>query len=177
MPGCLGAGVLLFSACSLLPAGRERAQAEEILRAEQGVVGVEIGCGGAVLASDELCADIVANDGAKLRFERVGFNSFGATAVNVVVAEAGGLVPRIASCAGVRAPNFHRQGPLGHHFAPSLIDLKEAVTRRREVLEEIQFWPQCPQHWEVQDKRGQNYRYCARRTGVTDEPPRPEGCR
>jgi len=165
------------SACSYLPAARERAQADEILRAEQGVVAVEIGCGSAVFASDALCADVVADDGAQIRFERVGFNSFGATAVNVIVAEAGGLVPRIASCDGVTAPNFHRNGPLGHHFAPSLIDLKEAVTRRREVLEEIQFWPQCPQNWEVRDLRGQDYRYCARKKDATEEPPRPESCR
>jgi hypothetical protein len=76
----------------------------------------------------------------------------------------------------VTAPNLHREGPLGHHFEPSLIDLKEAVARRREVLEEIQFWPQCPQSWDVQDKRGRNYRYCARKSGALEEPPKPDGC-
>jgi hypothetical protein len=149
---------------------------EEILRAEPGIADVVIGCGSSVLAGDELCVQVVADDGTRIRFERVGFNSFGASAVNVVVAEAGGLVPRIASCSGVTSPNFHREGPLGHHFAPSLIDLKEAVARRREVLEEVQYWPQCPQSWEVQDKRGQNHRYCARRNDATEEPPKPENC-
>jgi hypothetical protein len=173
----IGAGaVCLLMSCSYLPAGRERAHVEEMLRAEPGIVGVEIDCGSAVLAGDRLCVDVTADDGARIRFERVGFNSMGATAVNVIVAEAAGLVPRIASCAGVTAPNIHREGPLGHHFSPSLIDLKEAVTRRREVLEEIQYWPQCPQFWDVQDKRGQNYRYCARRRDATDEPPRPANC-
>jgi hypothetical protein len=76
----------------------------------------------------------------------------------------------------VASPNFHRAAPLGHHFHPTLIDLKEAVSRYREILEEVEFWPQCPQSWEVQDKRGRNYRYCARRKNTTDEPPVPAGC-
>ena len=66
------------------------------------------------------------------------------TAVNVFVAEAGGLVPRVtAAMAG--PPNFHRDGPLGHHD-PALIDLKDAETATRGA-EEVEFWPQCPQYW------------------------------
>jgi hypothetical protein len=102
----------------------------------------------------------VTKDGATLLFDRVGFNSFGSTAVNVFVSEAGGLVPRVAGCDGVGPPNFHRDSALGHHFHPPLIDLKDAKFRYREVLEEVEFWPQCPQYWEAQDKRGQNFRYC-----------------
>jgi hypothetical protein len=126
-----------------------------------------------VLASDSLCAEVLTKDGARLRFDRVGFNSFGSTASNVFVAEAGGLVPLVASCDGVGPPNFHRDSPLGHHFHPTLIDVKDAVFRYREVLEKVEFWPQCPQFYEVQDKRGQNYRYCTRRKGAAEEPPKP----
>jgi hypothetical protein len=175
--GFLSLLVLVMSACAYVPAGRERAQAEQILREQDGVVEVELTCGGTVLASDSLCADVYFNDGTTLRFDRIGFRAFGATAVNIFVAGAGSLVPRIASCDGVGPPNFHREGPLGHHFAPTLIDVKEAVNRHREVLEEIQYWPECPQHWEVQDKRGNNYRYCARKKAATEEPPRPAACR
>lgn len=129
-----------------------------------------------LLASDTLFADIELPDGKRIRFVRVGYNSIGAGAVNVVVAEADGLVPRIASCDGVSFPNFHRGAPLGHHFAPTLIDVKDAVTRWRELLEEVQFWPQCPQSWEVQDKFGANYRYCAHRIDAPVDPPRPSNC-
>jgi hypothetical protein len=123
-----------------------------------------------------LCADVVIRDGESrrsLRFERLGFHSFGPNATNVVVAEAGGLVPRIRSCTGVGPPNFHRQAALGEHFQPPLIDVKEAVTRAREIVEEVQFWPRCPMSWDVQDRRGVNYRYCARTKTETTEPPRP----
>ena len=47
------------------------------------------------------------------------------------------------------------------------------MTRSGEVLEEVQFWPQCPQSWDVQDKRGVNYRYCARRKDSPADPRRP----
>jgi hypothetical protein len=152
------------------------ARADEILRTIDDVVEVHFTCPGTVLASDSLCTEVVMKDGARLRFDRVGFNSFGSTAVNVFVAKASGLAPRIASCSGVSTPNFHRTGALGHHFQPTLIDIKDAVFRYEEVLEEIEFWPQCPQYWEVQDKGGQNFRYCARRADATEEPPRPAGC-
>jgi len=167
---------VVCSGCSFLPAQRERDRAREILATVDSVSEVHFSCGGRVLASDSLCADVVTKDGAKLRFERVGFSSFGSTAASVYVVEADGLVPRVASCDGVSAPNFHRSGPLGHHFHPTLVDLKDAVFRYREVLEEVQYWPQCPQYWEVQDSRGRNYRYCAHRTGASEAPPLPAGC-
>lgn len=169
--------VLLFSiACAYTPAGRERAHVDETLRALPEVTQTTVGCEGAIFASDSLCVDVITKDGAELRFERVGFKSFGSTAVNVVVAGAGGLVPRIASCREVGPPNFHHDAPLGHHFSPTLFDVKEAVTRSRDVLEEIQYWPQCPMSWEVQDKRGVNYRYCAHRKDAPAEPPKPANC-
>lgn len=144
-----------------------------MLRTVDTVVDTKIECGGGVLANDDLCVEVVMRDGARLKFEHVGFSSLGGTAVNVIVAEADGLEPRIASCDGVGAPNFHRQSALGHHFQPTLIDLKDAVFRYREVLEEVQFWPQCPQYWETQDKRGQTFTYCARKPSASAEPPRP----
>ena len=178
MLGCSGAGVLyLLAACSYMPGQREMARTEEALRTIDDVAEVHFTCAGTVLASDRLCIDVVMRDGARLRFDRVGFNSFGSSAVNVVLSRASGLVPRIASCSGVSTPNFHRTGPLGHHFQPTLIDIKDAVFRYKELLEEVEFWPQCPQSWEVQDRLGQNFRYCARRDDSTEEPARPLGCR
>jgi hypothetical protein len=176
--GSLGVAALcgLLTGCSVLPAAQEREQAIQVLQTGPDVTLANVGCGASVLASDALCADVVMRDGARMRFERVGFNSFGSTAVNVVVAKAGRLEPRVASCSNVSAANFHREGPLGHHFHPTLIDLKEAVARYREVLEEVEFWPQCPQFYDVQSKRGQLYRYCARVEGDTAEPPRPDQC-
>ncbi|HYE86261.1 MAG TPA: hypothetical protein VEA16_07890 [Vicinamibacterales bacterium] len=167
----------LLSGCSLLPAHREVQRAEEVLRTVDAVVETKIGCRGALIGTNALCVEVVMKDGARLKFERVGFDSFGATAVNVVVGEAAGLVPRITSCQGTGSPNFHRDSALGHHFQPTLIDVKDAVFRYPEVLEEVQFWPQCPQFWETQDKTGRNYRYCARKSGAAEEPPRPAGCR
>jgi hypothetical protein len=168
--------LLALSACSYLPGRREMERTQEILGTVDAVAEVHFSCGGTLLASDRLCTEVVMKDGVRLRFERVGFNSFGSTAVNVVVAEAGGLVPRVAGCQGVSAANFHRESALGHHFQPTLIDMKDAVFRYREVLEEVQFWPQCPQYWEVQDKAGENFRYCSRKKDATEEPPRPQDC-
>jgi hypothetical protein len=136
----------------------------------------QVECEAGVLAGDAVKATLEFNQGGKLTFDRLGFNAFGSTAVNIVVAEASGLVPRIASCNGVGSPNFHRESPLGHHFHPTLIDVKEAVSRYREVLEEVEFWPQCPQSWEVEDRRGVRFRYCARKKTAADEPPKPDGC-
>jgi hypothetical protein len=173
----MGAAVLALAAgCAYMPGQLEMSRTQEVLATVDTVREVHFTCSGSLLADDRLCADVVMKDGARLRFEHVGFNSIGSTAVNVYVGKAGGLVPRIASCTEVGAPNFHRGGPLGHHFHPTLIDIKDAAFRYREVLEEVEFWPQCPQYFEVQDKRGRNFRYCARRDGATEEPPRPANC-
>lgn len=172
--------VLMFiGACSYTPAGRERAHAYDTLRAMPDVLEVTVGCEGVLLANDSLCASVTTKaveSVRSLRFERVGFGSFGPNAVNIFVSEAGGLVPLIASCTMVGPPNFHREAALGEHFQPTLIDLKEAVERSREILEEVQYWPRCPMSWDVQDKRGVNYRYCARKKDETTEPPRPTAC-
>jgi hypothetical protein len=177
---CAGAGVLVLlfaSSCSYLPANQECAFVGSQLESIDGIQSKQIDCPSGVFAGDAVRARVQFPDEGALRFERLGFNAFGSTAVNVVLAEAGGLVPLVASCAGVAPPNFHREDVLGHHFAPTLLDVKDAVGRHHELLEEIEFWPQCPQYWEVQDKRGQNYRYCARKKDATEEPPRPENCR
>ena len=167
---------LLVGACSYMPARREMEQPREVLSRVDSVADVVTSCGSTFLASDTWCTAVTMRDGARLRFEYVGFNSFGSNAVNVVVSEAAGLTPRVATCDGIGPPNFHRAAALGHHFQPTLIDVKDAVFRYREVLEEVQFWPECPQYWEVQDRRGANYRYCARKKDATEEPPRPANC-
>jgi hypothetical protein len=174
--GCVGC-VLFFAGCSYLPAQQECAHVTSQLKSIEGIQSRQIDCPAGVFARDGVRARIQFPDEGALTFERLGFNAFSGTAVNIVVIQAGGLVPRVASCSGVAPPNLHREDVLGHHFSPTLIDVKDAVSRRREVLEEIEFWPQCPQFWEVQDKAGQNHRYCARKTDATEEPPRPENCR
>ena len=169
--------MLVLAACEL-PANSEVEFADaEIAKApDLRSSRVERTEGFALLATNTLTATVELRDGEVLRFANVGHKSFGANAVNVVVAEADGLVPRIATCNGVSFPNFHRDAPLGHHFQPTLIDISDALERSGELLEEIQFWPECPQSWEVQDKRGVNYRYCARKRDATDDPPRPTNC-
>jgi hypothetical protein len=156
-----------------MPAQREAERAREVFRTVDSVVDIKLECGGSILANDSWCAELTMKDGARLTFERIGFNAFGSAAVNVFVADAAGLAPRMASCEGVATPNFHRESALGHRFQPTLIDAKDAVFRYKEVLEEVQFWPQCPQFWETQDRYGFNYRFCARKKGATEEPPRP----
>ena len=181
MVRALGAAAALtaamwFAGCSL-PSSREAAFVEtEIRKTVQLKSSLVERDGFALLANDGLTATVEFEDGKVIKFARVGYNSFGANAVNVVVAEADGLVPRIASCDGVGHANFHREAAVGHHFQPTLIDVKDALTRSRELLEEVQFWPQCPQSWEVQDKFGANYRYCAHRRDAPVDPPRPSGC-
>ena len=120
--------------------------------------------------------ELVTQEGKSLRFEHTASGAYGPKATHVVVGEADGLEPRVASCTGVAPVNFHRDAPLGHHFSPEFIDLKDALTRTREIVEEVSYWPRCPMAWEVQDARGANYRYCARKKGETAEPPRPAPC-
>jgi hypothetical protein len=120
--------------------------------------------------------EMTTEEGKALRFESTASGSFGPKATRILVGEADGLEPRVASCSGVTAANFHRDSPLGHHFQPELFDLKEAFTRTKEIVEEVSYWPRCPMAWEVQDRNGANYRYCARKKGETTDPPRPAGC-
>lgn len=165
--------LVLAPACSYLPAQREVQRVQDMIKTVDTVVSQKASCGSSVLANDRWCLEVTMKDGATLSFDHVGFNSVGSTAVNVFVTDAGGLEPRVASCQGVSAPNVHRDGPLGHHFQPTIIDVKDAVFRYKEVLEAVQFWPQCPQFYETQDRRGVNYRYCVRKKGATEAPPHP----
>jgi hypothetical protein len=168
---------MALGACSYVPANREVTTAHDTLAALDGVKAVSISCDeNMFFASNELCADLTMADGATLSFERIGPHAFGANAQNVVVGAAGGLVPRIASCARSGSPNFWRGAALGHHYQPGLIDVKEAVIRYREILEEVQYWPRCPMYWELQDGGGANYRYCAHRRDEPADPPRPDNC-
>lgn len=164
------------AACSYTPAHQEKERVERALSGVGGVVMSTVECGSKVFAADQWCAEVIMKDGAKLRFSRVGLNSFGGTATNVVVDEAGSLVARVASCRGISSPNFHRDGAFGHHIHPRLLDVREALVRHREIVRELQWWPQCPQYFDVQDQRGENFRYCARAKGATEEPPRPSNC-
>ena len=174
--GCVSALCLSLGACAYTPAAQERARVEDRLRSLPNVINVMVACDGALLATDTLCASLTFTNDQTIHFGRVGTKSFGAAASAVVVTKASGLMPRVASCAGVAPPNFHRDAELGHHFHPPLVDLPDAVIRYREVLKEIQYWPQCPQFYDVQDHRGASYRYCARRVDAPEEPPSPPGC-
>lgn len=176
MKGAPCALALCLSACSYMPAQREVERAREVIATVDSVADIKIECGSTILASDSWCADLKMKDGSHLKFDHIGFNAFGSSATNVFVVDAGGLTPRIASCDGIATANFHRESPLGHRFHPTLIDVKDAVFRYREVLEEVQFWPQCPQYWETQDRGGAKYRFCARKTDAVEEPPTPEKC-
>jgi hypothetical protein len=176
VPGCIGAGCLALSACAYTPAAQQRARIEETLRSLPNVVNVVVACEARVFVGDELCAALTFSAGRTIHFARVGTRSFGSKAAAVVVTDASGLVPRVASCSGIGPPNFHRDAPFGHHFQPPLVDMTDAVTRYRQILKEVDGWPQCPQYFELQDHRGVDYRYCARSPSSTSEPSRPNSC-
>ena len=99
--------------CWYVPAAQEKARTEEALRSVPEVMMVVVQCGGTVLSSNALCATVVFKDGNNIRFERVGANAFGASALNIVVSQVNNLIPRVATCDGVGAPNLHRSGALG----------------------------------------------------------------
>ena len=158
----------------MIPANRECEFVNRQLVGIEQMKSAHIECPTGVFANDGISARVEMSDGAVLKFEHLGFNAFTSNATNVVVAEASGLMTRVASCDGVFAANFHREAPLGHHLRPTLIDAREAVSRYRELQEEVEFWPQCPQYYEVQNRRGASFRYCAKKPGAPEEPPRPD---
>jgi hypothetical protein len=173
--GAWGA-LVLGAGCSVLPANRECQFVDRQLGGIDQVKTAQLECATGVFASDNISARVEMTDGAVLKFEHLGFNAFSSNATNIVVAEASGLMTRVASCGGVAAANFHREAPLGHYLRPTLIDTKEAVSRYRELLEVVEFWPQCPQYYEVQNRRGARFHYCAKKPGAPEEPPRPADC-
>lgn len=150
---------------------------EEFVRQNLGIVtgvkSVEVGCGsGWITAKGDVCATVTLDTGARLQFVDVGYKSFGSAPSPVRLAGAGGRSPLVVSCesqSGVAG--LERSGLFGHHFTPALEAVPEAVRRGRDVIEELEFWPQCPQFWEVAGSTGVTYRYCAHATGGTVEPP------
>lgn len=123
-----------------------------------------------------VCATVTMSDGARLRFIGLGFSSFGPVPSRIRVAEAGGRSPLIVSCdAKAVIADVDRSGLFGHHFSPALDGVADAIKRHRDVIEELEFWPQCPQFWELQETGGPRYRYCAHPARTAAEPP-PVAC-
>lgn len=168
----LGAGLWIAGtmACS-----REERFVRSHLEDLAGVGEVRIGCGDTASAGAGVCATVAMSDGATLRFMGLGFQSFGPVPSRVRVAEAGGRSPLIVSCdSRAVIADVDRSGLFGHHFTPALDGVADAIRRHRDLIEELEFWPQCPQFWELQERQGPLYRYCAHATGaVGDLPPRP----
>ena len=179
-PGaCLaGAGLVLGLAAGCTTAGaRER----EFVRQNLAIVPLveSVGTSGndAVLfAGGDVSATVTMGEGTVLRFGGLGYESFGRVPSLIRVQAAGRRSPLVVSCeSSVEFAEIDRTGLFGHHFSPGLDDVSMAIRRRREVIEEFEFWPQCPQFWEVQQASGPRYRYCAHAAGATAEPP-PRPC-
>ncbi len=164
------------SACTL--AGpREEASVRERLAALEGVASVEVSCGSGWLSpKGDVCVTVVTDAGKQLRFGDVGYDSFGTAPSRVRLVAAGGQSPLVVSCDSQSGfADIDRSGLFGHHFSPAIEAVPEAVRRAAEVVEELEFWPQCPQFWEVGGRQGTTYRYCAHPAGVAGEPP-PRPC-
>jgi len=172
--------VVCLSILSLPACSREQRFVRGSLAALPGVGNVDaVSCGEDVQPSTTgVCATVAMTDGAVLRFAELGFGSFGPVPSRVRVVEAGGRVPLIVSCAARTAvADVGRSGLFGHHFTPALDGVSDAVERYRDVVEELEFWPQCPQFWELAGEQGTTYRYCAHAAGrAAEAPPRPSGC-
>ena len=169
----------LFGAACELPATREQREAQQQLEAVPGVSRVNVACNDNFSAASDLCAEVALSDGTLLRFAGLGHRSFGSTASTVLVAEAGGRSPRVVSCSDQGQPrvadaaDFHRSGAFGHHLKPTILDVPDAVRRRKEIIVQLQFWPECPQFWEVDSRDGAHHRYCAHPAGVEFPAPPP----
>jgi hypothetical protein len=166
----------LASACALAGT-REEAFVRDNLSSIAGVEAVQVSCGsGWLVAHADVCATVHMSEGVRLGFAGVGYDSFGSMPSAVRVVAAGNRSPLVVSCdsqAGVAA--IDRSGMFGHHFTPAIEAVPEAIKRRREVIKFLEFWPQCPQFWEVAGKDGETYRYCAHASSVAAEPP-PRPC-
>jgi len=170
--------VLAVGLCLLWVAGcsREQRHVREHLEGLPGVASVDVSCGvGGAPSNTGVCASVVMSDGAVLQFVGLGYQSFGPVPSRVRLAAAGGRSPLMVSCqAQASVADFDRSGLFGHHFSPAIDGVADAIHRYRDVIEELEFWPQCPQFWEFGEEQGPLYRYCAHRTGaVGDPPPRP----
>jgi len=181
-PPARGSAVLVaFLAAMTLPAcGREQRFVRDSLAALPGVGSVDaLSCGEhGPFPGEGVCATVAMTDDAVLRFAGLGFGSFGPVPSSVRVIEAGGRVPLIVSCdARTAVADVDRSGLFGHHFTPALDGISDAIQRYRDVVEELEFWPQCPQFWELASEQRTTYRYCAHAPNKPAEaPPRPSGC-
>ncbi|OFW37384.1 MAG: hypothetical protein A3J29_10715 [Acidobacteria bacterium RIFCSPLOWO2_12_FULL_67_14b] len=163
------------------PGVREQEFVRAQLGAMPGVDQVRVSCNDRFWsAGSDVCASVSMRDGTALTFLAVGYQSFGPSPSRVRVAEAGGRTPRVVPCepgaAGAGASAFadiDRGGLLGHHFSPPISGVADALRRHQEVIEELEFWPQCPQFWELQDKQGITYRYCAHAARAPADSPLP----
>ena len=166
----------LAAACTTAGA-REREFVRQNLAIIPLVESVRASCNDAVLfAGGEVCATVAMGEGTILQFGGLGYDSFGRVPSRIRLEAAGGRTPLIVSCASrMDFADVGRDGLFGHHFSPRLDDVAMAIRRRREVIEELEFWPQCPQFWEIQQTAGPRYRYCAHAAGTTPEPP-PRPC-
>jgi hypothetical protein len=166
----------LASACSWA-AAREEAFVRDNLASLPGVEAVQVSCASGWLVSHaDVCVTVHMSEGIRLVFSGVGYDSFGAVPSAVQVMAAAGRTPLVVSCdTQTEAAAVGRFGMFGHHFTPALEGVPEAIRRRREVIKYLEFWPQCPQFWEVADKSGTTYRYCAHASGEAAEPP-PRPC-
>lgn len=161
------------SASLMLACAREERFVRDHLEALPGVGSVEVSCGEPG-PSQGVCATLAMSDGKVVRFVGLGYQSFGPAPSRVRVAEAGGRVPLIASCqARAVVADVDRSGLFGHHFSPAIDGVTDAVRRHQDLIEELEFWPQCPQFWELQEEQGPLYRYCAHAAGAVAEPPPP----
>lgn len=163
------------SACAL--AGpREEAFVRERLAAVEEVRSVEVSCGSGWLSpKGDVCVTVVTDAGKQLRFGDVGYDSFGTAPSRVRLLAAGGRSPLLVSCeAQWGFADIDRSGLLGHHFSPVIEAVPEAVRRAADIVEELEYWPQCPQFWELGGPQGTIFRYCAHASGAPGEaPPRP----
>lgn len=170
----VGTSLALGLAAGCTTAGvREREFVRQNLAIIPLVESVRAACSTAVLfAGGDVCATVAMGEGSVLQFGALGYHSFGPVPSRVRLETAGGRTPLVVSC-NSQSPfaDIGRDGLFGHHFSPGLDDVAMAIRRRREVIEEMEFWPQCPQFWEMQPKGGPRYRYCAQATGATPDPP------
>jgi hypothetical protein len=163
-------------ACSSAGA-RERDFVLEKLKALPDVDRVHVSCNdGLWSARSDVCATVVMKDGKSLTFQSLGFESFGPARSRVRVAQAGGRAVHVVSCQSAEAfVDVDRRGLVGHHFFPPISGVVDAIRVHKDVIEELEFWPECPQFWEVQDMMGVNRRYCAHAARKTaPAPPLPE---
>ncbi len=171
------AGLALGLAAGCTTAGaREREFVRRNLAIVRLVENVHTSCNESLLfAAGEVCATVFMGEGSVLRFRSLGYDSFGRVPSRIRVEAAGGRSPLVVSCESQSGfADVARNGLFGHHFSPGLDDVAMAIGRRREVIEELEFWPQCPQFWEVAGSQGGVYRYCAHASdGVAEPPPRP----